>query len=318
MNKSDTILVTGAGGLAGSAMVEHLEAEGFTNVAPLKHVDCDLMNFSRTRDVFVGVRPAHVFHAAARVYGIMGNMRNQGKSYFENTIINTNVIEAARLGGAKKITVMGTNAVYPYPPKLPFNERDIFFGRPHDSESGYAHAKRGMLAMLEAYGESYGLEWAYIVACNLFGPRDKFDPENGHVLPSLIRKFYEAKRDDTPVTIWGDGSARRNFLYVKDLARAAHTIMENETDAINVGDGNVWSIRQIVEKLSHITGVDRIEWDQNKPNGQLYREADLKRLRATGFKPAYSIDQGLQETWDWYVWAHGNWGDHGRVGKHVN
>ena len=307
MNKSDTILVTGAAGLAGSAVVEHFEKEGFTNIAPLTHKDCDLMNAARTNNVFRGVRPVHVFHAAARVYGIMGNMRNQGKSFLENTLINTNVIEAARESGAKKITVMGTNAVYPYPPKLPFNERDIFDGRPHDSESGYAHAKRAMLAQLEAYGTSYGIEWAYIVACNLFGPRDKFDPENGHVLPSLIRKFYEAKRTyGGRVMVWGDGSAQRNFLYIKDLARAAHVIMDSEQDAINVGDGNVWSIRQIVEKLSAITGVDRIEWDSTKPNGQLYREASLKRLNATGFKCAYSIDDALQETWSWYCNHHAN------------
>lgn len=300
MKKADTILVTGAAGLVGSAVVEHFETQDCTVVA-LTHKDCDLMNLARTRDVFNGVRPVHVFHAAARVYGIMGNMRNQGKSYFENTSINTNVIEAARGCGVKKITVMGTNAVYPYPPILPFNERDIFDGRPHTSESGYAHAKRGMLAMLEAYGESYGIEWAYIVACNLFGPRDKFDPENGHVLPSLIYKFHQAKKNDTAVSVWGDGSARRNFFYIKDLARAAHVIMDGCQDAINVGDGNVWSIRQIVEKLSAITGVDRIEWDATKPNGQLYREASLKLLNATGFKPMYSIDDALQETWDWFI-----------------
>jgi len=299
MKSSDIILVTGARGLVGSAVVEHLKHSGHL-VAAVDHLDCELQDLQATLGLFKRVRPDHVFHAAARVFGIMGNMQNQGRTYLENTLINTHVIEAARLSGAKKITVMGTNAVYPYPPHLPFNERDIFYGRPHASESGYAHAKRGMLAMLEAYGESYGLEWAYVVSCNLYGPRDNFNIETGHVIPSLIRKFHVALMTDTPVTIWGDGSAMRNFMFVKDLARAVHSIMEHEIDAINIGDGGVWSIRQIVDKLCAITGVNRVEWDATKPNGQQHREANLKRLNALGFKPMYSIDEGLRATWDWY------------------
>ena len=295
----EPILVTGANGLVGYAVANHLLASGLA-VAPILHRHCDLRDMHETINLFKDVRPVHVFHAAAKVFGIMGNMRNQGLSYLENTLINTNVIEASRLVGVKKITVMGTNAVYPYPPILPFNENDIFNGRPHASESGYAHAKRGMLAMLEAYEESYGIEWAYIVACNLFGPRDKFDPENGHVIPSLIRKFHDAKATGQPVTVWGDGSAQRNFFYIEDMARAATLIMERGTGAINVGDGGVWSIRQIVEKLVAITGYDRVEWDATKPNGQLYREASLARLTALGFTPAYTIDEGLRATWEGY------------------
>jgi GDP-L-fucose synthase len=304
MNKDDTILVTGAGGLVGTAVVEHLTTEGFANVVPLYHEDCDLTNGTRTHDLFMGIRPKHIFHAAACVFGIMGNMNNQGKSFLVNTRINCNVIDAAKECKAEKITVMGTNAVYPFPPKLPFNERDIFDGRPHSSESGYAHAKRGMLAMLEAYEQSYSLPWAYIVSCNLYGARDKFDPVNGHVVPSLIRKFHYAWLHGAPVTVWGDGSARRNFLYVKDLARLSLTVMESVHGAINVGDGTVYSIRQVVDTLSKITGVTDIKWDGTKPNGQIYRAADLSLLDATGFRPVYSLEQGLKETWDWYVVNH--------------
>jgi len=305
MNKSDTILVTGAGGLVGSAVVELLEAEGFSNVAGLTHVDCDLTNFSRTRDVFMGVKPDHVFHAAACVYGIMGNMNNQGKSFLENTKINCSVIEAAMSAQVEKITVMGTGAVYPAPPKsLPLKESEIFDGRPDPHEAGYAHAKRGMLAMLEAYQTNYGLDWAFIVSCNLFGPRDKFDPVNGHVVPSLVAKFYDAKRNGTPVTIWGDGSAKRDFLYVKDAARVGMLAMDKMSGAVNMGSGLVYSIRTVVTALSEITGVTDIQWDASKPNGQPYRGYDLTRLTDAGFKPNYSIRQGLEETWEWYVWRH--------------
>jgi GDP-L-fucose synthase len=305
MNKSDTILVTGAGGLVGSHVVELLETEGYTNVAGLTHKDCDLTNFARTRDVFMGVKPAHVFHAAACVYGIMGNMNNQGKSFLENTKINCSVIEAAMSAQVDKVTVMGTGAVYPAPPKsLPLKESEIFDGRPDPHEAGYAHAKRGMLAMLEAYQTNYGLDWAFIVSCNLFGPRDKFDPVNGHVVPSLIAKFYDAKHSGTPVTIWGDGSAQRDFLYVKDAAYVAKIVMDKVSGPINMGSGNVYSIRQVVDALSEITGVTGIQWDANKPNGQPYRGYDLSKLEAAGFRPAYTPYEGLKETWEWYVWHH--------------
>ncbi len=311
MMKSDPILVTGARGLVGSAVVEHLKHSGYI-VAAVNRTHCDLLNFQETVKLFESInpRPVYVFHAAARVFGIMGNMNNQGRSYLENTLINTHVIEAARQIGVKKITVMGTNAVYPFPPTLPFSENTIFNGRPHSSESAYAHAKRGMLAMLEAYQESYGLEWAYLVSCNLFGPRDKFDPVNGHVIPSLIRKFYEAKATFSPVTVWGDGSAQRDFLYVKDVARIAEMVMGSaigeelvegcSSGPINIASGTVMSIREIVEILSDITGVRDIVWDSTKPNGQIRRYADLSRLNALGFKPAYSIADGLRETWEWY------------------
>ena len=222
MNKSDKIIVTGAGGLVGSALVDHLRAEGYENVIPLQRADCDLLDTPATFALFERRRPNHVFHAAARVYGIMGSMKNQGRSFYENCMINTNVVEASRRAGARKITVMGTGAVYPFPsPGLPLKEDMIFLGRPYPANAGYANAKLATLAMLEAYEESYGLKWAYIVSGNLFGPRDKFDVEFGHVVPSLIKKFYDAKKSGGTVLVWGDGSAQRDILYVKDAARVA-------------------------------------------------------------------------------------------------
>lgn len=308
MNKTDPILVTGAHGLVGSHVVELLDAEGFTNVIPLMRIHADLTNTNQTYDVFRTAQPKYVFHAAATVYGIQGNMDNQGKSFLDNTRINSNVIDAARVVGVEKITVMGTGAVYPRlqsmfgrnPLKL--TEADIFNGRPDPHEAGYAHAKRGMLAMLEAYGDNYGLDFAYIVSCNLFGPRDKFDLKYGHVIPSLIRKFHEAKQNrNAPVEVWGDGSAQRDFLYVKDAARAVLTVMENWHGPINMGSGHVHRIRHVANLLSEISGVDVIRWDASKPNGQPYRGYDLSNLRTVGFRPYYSLYKGLQETWDWYT-----------------
>jgi len=145
------------------------------------------------------------------------------------------------------------------------------------------------------------LNWAYIVSCNLFGPRDKFDVEVGHVVPSLIKKFYDAKTNRTNVTVWGDGSAQRDFLYVKDAARVALTIMNAVDGIANIGSGRVYRIRDIVDALGEIAGMrDRIEWDRTMPNGQDYRAYDVSRIKEAGFECKYSIREGLQETWDWY------------------
>ena len=307
MNKSDRILVTGAAGLMGSALVDHLRAEAYENVIPLTRADCDLIDTSATFAAFERRRPDHVFHAAARVYGILGSLKHQGSLFYDNCMINSNVVEAARRAGARKVTVMGTGAVYPFPsPGLPLKEDTIFMGRPHPAHAGYANAKLAMLAMLEAYQDSYGLEWAYIVSANLFGPRDRFDTETGNVVPSLIRKFYDAKTSGGVVTVWGDGSAQRDFVYIKDAARIALGVMNSVDGPVNMGSGQVYRIRDVVDALAEITGLSgRIEWDRSKPNGQAYRAYDLSKISALGLKPAYSIREGLKETWDWYRARHG-------------
>ncbi len=302
MNKTDRILVTGARGLVGSAVMEDLAVQGYENVVGIGRQDCDLMDRAATEACFAELKPQYVFHAAARVYGIMGNMKNQALSFHENVSINTHVIHATHLAGSKKITVMGTGAVYPFPsPRLPLMEEDIFLGRPHEAEASYAQAKRAALAMLEAYEEDHGLAWAYVISCNLFGPRDKFDIEFGHVVPALVAKFYHAKQTGGMVPVWGDGSAQRDFLYVKDCASAVRHIMQDGKGPVNIGGGVVFRIRDIVETLANVAGMeDRIEWDASKPNGQDYRAYDLTKLDDLGFKSTYSLEQGLQETWDWY------------------
>jgi GDP-L-fucose synthase len=302
LNKSDRILVTGAAGLMGSSLVEHLLAEGYENVIPLQRADCDLIDTPATFAQFERLRPDHVFHAAARVYGILGSLKHQGALFYDNCMINSNVVEAARRASVSKITVVGTGTVYPFPSAgLPLKEDMIFLGRPHPAHAGYANAKLAMLAMLEAYQESYGLKWAYIVSANLFGPRDRFDTETGNVVPSLIKKFHDAKRSGGAVTVWGDGSAQRDFVYIKDAARIALGVMNSIEGPVNMGSGHIYGIRDIVDTLAEITDMgSRIEWDHSKPNGQAYRGYDLSKINGLGLKPAYSIRDALKETWDWY------------------
>lgn len=303
MNKTDKILVTGAKGLVGSALVEHLKNEGYENIIEVGRGNCDLTDTQATRRCFQESAPDYVFHEAARVYGIMGNMKNKALSFYDNVMINTNVVDASQKVGVKKITVMGTGAIYPYPsPGLPLREDMIFMGEPHHAENSYAHAKRAMLVMLNAYQESYGIDWAYVVSCNLFGPRDKFNTDFGHVVPSLIKKFYDAKQHGTKVVVWGDGSAERDFMYVKDAARVSLMIMENIKGPVNIGSGKVYKIKEIVDMIADIAGMaDQIVWDVEKPNGQSYRAYDLSKIQSIGFSCSYSIRQGLEKTWDWYV-----------------
>lgn len=299
----EKILVTGAAGMVGSHVVDLLREDG-RQVVGIGRKECDLRDPIATHLLFSREKPTHVFHSAACVYGIIGNMTRPGQSFLENLQINTNVIESARQVGVEKVTAMGTGCVYPYPPlHMPLTENDIFRGRPHPSEAGYAHAKLAMLAQLETYfNDGKGMDFAYVVSCNLFGPGDKFDPINGHVVPALIRKFYEAKRDGTPVTIWGDGSAQRDFIYIKDAARAIVRMMDDVHGPINMGTDSVWRIKEIVRVLTKISGLpaDRVVWDDSKPNGVDYRGYDLSRLNALGFRPEYTIPEGLEETWEWY------------------
>lgn len=304
MKQNSCIIVTGAAGLAGSAVVNNFRDRGFTCVVPITRDDCDLMSPDQTDIFFRRVKPEYVFHAAALVYGLQGNIDNQGKSIYENTLINTNVVHASHRSGVKKIVAMGSNCVYPVPPVLPYSEDGIFDGRPDPGEASYGHAKRHMLAMLEAYHDSYAMDYTYLVSGNLYGPRDTFDPVNGHVLPSLIHKFYEASVDlITPVSIWGDGRTRRDFLYSGDLADVASFMMGNKfTGAINIGSGETVSIKRVAGMLSDISGVgfNRVFFDETKPKGRPECYADLSRLDDLGWKPHHSLAAGLEKTYQWY------------------
>jgi len=175
--------------------------------------DCDLLNFQETCAYIKRIRPEFVFHLAGEVYGIMGNMKNKAVSFLHNILINTHVVEASHQSGVRKIVSMGTGAVYPYPsPGLPLKETMIFLGSPHGAEDSYAQAKRAMLAQHLAYKESYNMDYAFVVSANIYGPHDRFNKESGHVTPSLSRKFYEASQNDEAIVVWGDGSAKRDFI----------------------------------------------------------------------------------------------------------
>jgi len=308
MRPDDTILITGGSGLAGLHLREHLQSQGFARILAPTSSECDLTDRRLVLDYFHNHKPAYVFHMAGFVRGIVGIMLNQGEAYLKNILINTHVVDACHQAGVKKLVAMGSAAVYPeLQPGTPLTEEDVWKGPPHFSEYGYAHAKRGMLAQLHAYENSYGMHYAFAFSTNLFGPHDRFNTETGHVVPSLVKKFYEAKRAGTPVTVWGDGSALRDFLYIKDCARALHAIMDHATGPLNLASGTSHRIRDVVEILAAHTGMkDQIVWDPSKPNGIIYRAYDVSRLRGIGFGCQYTLEQALRDTYDWYASHNGS------------
>lgn len=298
---SERVAITGGGGMMGRALASELRAAGYTDVTVLTRRDADLLDPAQAEAAIRKCQPGVLYHMAAKVAGILGNMRSQGDSYLQNLRINTNVIEGARLAGVRKVVAMGSTAVYSNAISLPMREGDIWSGAPHGSEAGYAHAKRAMLAQLEAYRDQYGLSYAYCISTNLFGPHDRFDETCGHVVPSLVSKFSRGIATGEPVVVWGSGTPQRDILYVTDAARALRLIGEGAECAINVASGTSITIAEIVSLLAEVTGFrGQVVWDGEKPDGQRFRSYDISRLRSLNFSPAYDTRDALRLTFEWF------------------
>lgn len=296
------ILITGSSGVIGQALLKELERCHYKNIIAISSENADLRDEKQTLALFKSASPDIVFHLAARVYGIMGNLQNKAAAYTDNIRINTNVIDAAYQAGAKKIIAMGSAAIYSDVTPMPMSEDDIWCGPPHYSEAAYAHAKRAMLAQLEAYKSQCGLDFAFCVSTNLYGPHDKFDENWGHVIPSLISKFYYANKNNTPVSIWGTGKPERDFLFSEDAACALRLIAEKFSGPINLATGNTHTIRETVELLKQITAFQgEITWDSSKPDGQNLRQYHVAKLVDLGFKPSHTLEQGLTKTYQWFT-----------------
>ncbi len=294
------VIVTGAGGMLGRRVVEELSGAGYEPVGITRAV-VDLIDTSSTHAVFADAKPDAVIHLAARVAGLGGNLAAPGEMFYENIMINTNVVEASRRAGVKKFVGVGSTAIYSDLVSLPMREEDIWLGPPHGSEAPYGNAKRAMLAQLQSYGQQYGLKYAYAVLTNSFGPDDRFDEKHGHVMPSLISKFHRASLDGSPVTIWGTGKPQRDFIYSKDAARAFRLMMERSEGAVNVASGVEISIRELVTLIAQVCDFKGgIDWDDTKPDGQALRQYDTTRLKTLAFRPAFDLRTGVKETYEWF------------------
>ena len=294
------ILVTGCSGVLGKALLAELQLQ-YEGVVGIRQSDLALDDPEATLAYFGQHRPTLVFHAAARVHGLMGNHDFPCDIYTQNIRINTNVVEAARLSGCEKIVAISTVAAYAHGLPMPIKETDFWNGAPHYSERAYAQSKRAMLAHLEACKAQYGLDFLYPIVTNLFGPHDRFDEVHGHVVPSLISKFYRASHTGAEVRVWGTGAAHRDFMLGSDAAAAIVLASRTKSGQVNIATGQTVPVRAVVEALSEITGVTNVVWDPSKPDGQLDRTYDVSHLRELGFRPRLSLKESLRLTYEWYA-----------------
>ncbi len=303
MNTSDAVLVTGGAGLLGTALQAELKRQGFTNVLAPGRAELDLTDKAAVVAYFEAHKPAHVFHLAAKVFGLGGNKRYPGAMFYQNAAINLNIVDASHRFDVAKITALGTGCVYPVAlgGEL-LREDSVWDGPPHDSEWAYAQAKRAMLAHLEANHVEYGHKFAYAISGNLYGPNDLFDTEHGHVVPSLVAKFHAAAKAGKPVSVWGTGRAERDFTHASDAARALILAHQHLEGPYNLGSGAIVTIRDVVEAVQAAAGgAVEIAWDASKPDGQMRRFYDLSRLQSVGFKPQFDLQRGIKDTYDWYA-----------------
>jgi GDP-L-fucose synthase len=303
---SKRILLTGGGGFLGSHIVERLRALGCSQIATPRRKDCDLTHEAPVETLFREFAPQIVIHAAAAVGGIGANRDNPGRFFYENAIMGILVIEACRRHAVEKTVVLGTICAYPKFTPVPFHEAALWDGYPEETNAPYGVAKKALLVQCQGYRQQYGMDAIYLLPVNLYGPRDNFDLDSSHVIPALIRKCIEARnRGADEITLWGDGSPTREFLYVDDAAEAivAATERYESAEPVNIGSGQEISIRELAERIARLTGFQgRIIWDATKPNGQPRRGLDVSRAeREFGFRARTTLDDGLKRTIDWYT-----------------
>jgi GDP-L-fucose synthase len=304
MNFDSKILVAGANGMVGSAIVRNLESNGFINIIKGTRHIVDFTNQEETDSFFRLSKPEYVFIAAAKVGGIMANNNYKAEFLTENLRIQTNIIESANRWNVTKLLFLGSSCIYPKFATQPIREDQFMTGSLEPTNDAYAIAKIAGIKMCQAYREQYGFNAISLMPTNLYGPNDNFDLQNSHVLPALIRKFHEAKESNAPyVECWGDGSPMREFLHVNDLAESCFRCMisYNDSEIINVGTGEDLTIKELTKLISIIIGYNgEIEWDTSKPNGTPRKVLNVDKIKSLGWSPKIGIRQGIYETYEWY------------------
>jgi len=300
MDSESRVYVAGNTGLVGSAIVRKLHWKGYTNILSSPSKSWDLRNQMDVERFFRVNEPEYVYLAAAKVGGIGANAYYPGHFIYDNLMIQTNVIHAARKFGVKKLLFLGSSCIYPKFAEQPITENQLLGGHLEPSNDAYAIAKIAGIKMCQAYRKQYGFNAISLMPTNLYGPNDNYDLDSSHVLPAMIRKFHEAK---DKVTLWGDGSAMREFLYVDDLAEAAFKCMVDydSEDIINVGTGKDITIKDLAETIADVVGFKgEIVWDTSKPNGTPRKVLNVDKIKSLGWKPKVSLREGIQKTYDLY------------------
>lgn len=300
------IYISGGNGFLGSHLVDRLVGEGVgrENIATPRSSQLDLRQFDHAVEAVAGKKI--VFHLAGNVGGIDYNQEHPGTLFYDNLMMGVNLIEACRRnGGVEKLVLVGTICSYPKFTELPFKEENLWHGFPEETNAPYGIAKKSLLMMAQAYQQEFGLNSIYLLPVNLYGPRDHFDPRVSHVIPALIKKFVDARQQNSrEVTAWGTGRATREFLYVEDAAEGI-TLAAEDLDIltpINLGSGMEISIKELTEMIADLVGFDgEIKWDATKPDGQPRRRLDTTKAKELfGFEAKTDFRTGLRQTIDWY------------------
>jgi len=301
MEKDSKIMVFGHRGMVGSAIVRALKSQDYEKVYDAGHIDlCDQASVDSW---FESTKPEYVFLAAAKVGGIMANYTYPAQFIYDNLMIQTNVIHACSGHGVKKLMFLGSSCIYPRDCSQPIKEEYLMTGKLEATNDAYAVAKISGIKMCQAYAKQYGFDSVCAMPTNLLGENDNFDLESSHVLPAMIRKFHEAKENYQPVTLWGTGSPRREFLYVDDLAEALIFLMENAGKAgiFNIGTGQDISLREVAELVAEIVGyTGPVFWEVEKPDGTPRKVLDVSKINALGWKASTSLRTAIEKTYAWY------------------
>lgn len=303
--ESLSIMVTGGAGFLGREVCAQLRALRCDRIFVPRSYQFDLRTEAGICRALEKGRPDVVIHLAARVGGIGANRHQGGRFFYDNVIMGVQLIEQCRRAGVEKVVVVGTVCAYPKHTSVPFSEEGLWNGYPEETNAPYGLAKKVLLVQCQAYRQQYGFNGIYLLPVNLYGPGDNFDLDSSHVIPAMIRKFVEARRQGRRrVVLWGDGTPTREFLHVRDAARGIVLATEryDRPEPVNIGSGQEIGMRKLAAELQRLTRFQGVvEWDATKPNGQPRRCLDTRRAEEHfGFKAEIPLNAGLRETVEWY------------------
>jgi len=299
MNKHTKIFLAGHNGLVGASILDALKGEGYDNILTADRKELDLLSQYAVESFFSLHKPEVTILAAAKVGGIGANMAYPAQFIYENSTIQNNVIHSSYKYGVKNFIFLGSSCIYPRECFQPMKEDYLLTGSFEPTNEGYAIAKISGIKMLEYYKKQYKFQSVSLIPCNLYGPKEKFDLENSHVLSALIKRFCDAKKENKGVVkLWGNGSAKREFMHVNDLARGVLMIM-NKThsyNVLNIGTGVDLTIKELAELIKKEVGYEgEIEWDDTKPNGMPRKCMDISKMSKLGFSPQIKLIEGIRE-----------------------
>ena len=306
MQEKSKIFVAGHKGMVGSSLVRRLQYHGYMNIKGVNKSTLDLTNQKETREYFEEEQFDYVFLAAAKVGGIIANSTYPAEFIYNNLQIQNNIIHSSYLTNVKKLLFLGSSCIYPKMAPQPMQEKDLLSGYLEPSNEAYALAKIAGLKMCQFYNKQYQSKFISCMPCNLYGVNDNFHPENSHVIPGLIRRFLEARKNNLEsVSCWGTGSPMREFLFVDDLADACILLMnkyEDYSETINVGSGEEISIKELVELVASIIKYEgKIEWDTSKPDGHPRKVMDVSKIKNLGWSPKFNLKNGITTSVAWYL-----------------